>query len=408
MITPPDTRARVIPSVDFVIVGLQPWYIRIGSNCKNIAHEISRHNRVLYINSPLDRRTVSRRSTDPDIARHLQIIRDGLDPFEQVAPNLWVYYPQQILESINWLPSTFLFGLVNRLNNRRLAIDIRKATDHLRFSRYVLFNDNELFRALHLKQLLNPLLYIYYCRDYLRSQPYWKKHGDRLEPVHIRRADLALANSGYLHEYLLRYNPRSYDVGQGCDTTLFNAGTLHPIPDDLMHIARPRIGYVGVLTALRLDLSALSAIARHNPEWQLVLVGPEDEAFRQSDLHTLSNVHFSGRKPITELPAYIQHFDVCLNPQLINDLTIGNYPLKIDEYLNMGKPTVATRTRTMEMFRDQVYLADAAEEYPELVEQALQENTAEREQERIRFASGHTWEQSVQRIYDAINAQLTN
>ena len=40
-----------------VIVGIQAWDIEIGSNCKNIAVEMSRHNRVLYVNSPLDRIT---------------------------------------------------------------------------------------------------------------------------------------------------------------------------------------------------------------------------------------------------------------------------------------------------------------------------------------------------------------
>ncbi|MEJ7660035.1 MAG: hypothetical protein WKG07_10665 [Hymenobacter sp.] len=43
--------------------------------------------------------------------------------------------------------------------------------------------------------------------------------------------------------------------------------------------------------------------------------------------------------------------------RLLNDITIGNYPLKIDEYLAMGRPVVATRTRAMELFADHVYLA---------------------------------------------------
>ena len=45
----------LIKDRDFIIFGLQPWDIPIGSNCKNMAEEISRHNRVLYVNRPLDR-----------------------------------------------------------------------------------------------------------------------------------------------------------------------------------------------------------------------------------------------------------------------------------------------------------------------------------------------------------------
>ncbi len=45
----------MIQGKDIVIVGLQPWDTEIGSNCKDIAVEMSKNNRVLYVNSPFDR-----------------------------------------------------------------------------------------------------------------------------------------------------------------------------------------------------------------------------------------------------------------------------------------------------------------------------------------------------------------
>ena len=36
---------------DFIITSLQPWDIEIGSTIKNTALEISKNNRVLYINT---------------------------------------------------------------------------------------------------------------------------------------------------------------------------------------------------------------------------------------------------------------------------------------------------------------------------------------------------------------------
>lgn len=41
---------------DFIITSLQPWDMPIGSNAKDIALEISKQNRVLYINTPLDKK----------------------------------------------------------------------------------------------------------------------------------------------------------------------------------------------------------------------------------------------------------------------------------------------------------------------------------------------------------------
>ncbi len=60
----------------------------------------------------------------------------------------------------------------------------------------------------------------------------------------------------------------------------------------------------------------------------------------------------SDAKKPEQTAAYIHHFTICINPQLVNPLTIGNYPRKIDEYLASGKPVVATATQAMEMFRE--------------------------------------------------------
>ena len=156
------------------------------------------------------------------------------------------------------------------------------------------------------------------------------------------------------------------------------------------------------MLSLRLDLEVLEYIAENRPEWNLVLVGPEDDAFKASRLHQLSNVHFLGNKTADELPSYLGCFDVAINPQVINPVTIGNYPRKIDEYLVMGKPTVATRTEAMSVFADYTYLAKNMEEFIICIEKALEEDTEERRQQREMFAKQHTWENNVKEIVIAI------
>lgn len=39
---------------DFIITSLQPWDLEIGSTIKNTALELSKKNRVMYINTPMD------------------------------------------------------------------------------------------------------------------------------------------------------------------------------------------------------------------------------------------------------------------------------------------------------------------------------------------------------------------
>src|SRR5690606_29560760 len=128
-------------------------------------------------------------------------------------------------------------------------------------------------------------------------------------------------------------------------------------PDELKNISEPIIGYIGSISSVRLDINIIKNLAVNNPEWTIVLVGPQDEEFKESDIHRIKNIFFIGPKAIKDLPAYIKSFDVCINPQTLNILTIGNYPRKIDEYLAVGKPVVATATEAMKEFEDYVFLA---------------------------------------------------
>ncbi len=222
-----------------------------------------------------------------------------------------------------------------------------------------------------------------------------------MEPQLIAKSHVCVANSTYLANYCKKFNPHAYYVGQGCELSIFThieEGT----PNDIQGIATPIIGYVGALQSLRLNIDTIAYIAESHPEWSVVLVGPEDDEFKASRLHQISNIHFLGSKPAQALPAYIQAFQVCINPQIVNQVTIGNYPRKIDEYLAVGKPVVATKTEAMHIFSDYTYLADSKEEYVYLINKALTENNEVLAQQRKQFALSHTWENSVADIYQAI------
>ncbi len=392
----------IIKSRDFIVFGLQPWDIPIGSNCKNIAVEFARHNRVLYVNRPLDRISRWRNKGDVQTKNRMESLRTGKNLLTKVSENLWVLNPPVVLESVNFLPPGFLYNFLNRANCKRLAKQINKAAEELSFHQSLLFIDNDFFNGQFLAEYLKPHFFIYYIRDYLRSQSYFIRHGNKAEPAIMHKANAVAANSKYLANYASRYTATVADVGQGCDVEDF----LHKpaqIPDDIKHIPHPIIGYCGSLTATRLDIDLISFIALSKPAWQIVLVGPEDEDFAKSALHRLTNVHFTGSKPAAMLPAYTHAFDVCINPQLLNQMTIGNYPRKVDEYLAAGKPVVATKTEAMEMFGNMVYLCENGEAYVQHIAEALNEPAdGTLEQERIALGRSHTWQASVRLIYELI------
>ena len=392
----------MIKNRDIVIVGLQPWDIEIGSNCKNIAAEFAKNNRVLYVNAPLDRFTAIKQKEKPSIQKRINIIAGNQPDVIKIESNLWNLYPRCKIESISSLKYNFIFDILNKRNNKIFAREIQKAINELGFKDFILFNDSDMLRSFYLKEILKPKTYVYYTRDNLVSMAYWKKQGIRIEAKHMKKADLVVANSTYLSKLAKEFNPKSFYVGQGCDVSAFNPQNVKGIPEDIKDIKGPIIGYIGALLTVRLDIGIIIHIAKERPDWSVVLVGPEDENFKKSELHQLSNVHFLGNKNGDELPNYLSVFDVAINPQVLNDLTIGNYPRKIDEYLAMGKITVATKTEAMSVFAEHTYLANNKEEYIELIDKALKENSPEKEKARIKFADEHTWENNVKEIYKYI------
>lgn len=385
---------------NFIVFGLQAWDIDIGSTCKYTALEISRKNRVLFVNPPLIRSALFKNKKNQQVVKRVNVLNGKEPDLVQISSTLWVLYPKTVIESINWIPFHPLFNILNRMNECRFASKIKNAADSLSFNNYIILDDNSMNIGFYLKDLLKPSLFIYLLRDAVTLVAYHAKHGSRLEPKIIEKSDFTVTNSHFFCDYAKKFNVNSYMIGQGCDLTLFQDphGNV-PIPEDINPIPHPIIGYTGALTTIRLDIEILAHVAKSMPDYSIVLVGPEDEKFQHSELHHLKNVFFLGRKNPEELPGYVKAFDVAINPQIINPITDVNYPLKIDEYLAMGKPVVATRTTFMDYFKNITYLALTKQDYPVLIKKAIIEDSPLLVSMRKEVANEHSWENFVNKIY---------
>lgn len=372
-----------------MITGLQSWDIPIGSNAKNIALEISRHNRVLYVNPPASVVGIGRRPK-PGIRR--------------ISQTLWVVDLPVVLLPVNVIGNNKMFDIINGFNNYIYGRSILRVVRELDLHNYIHINDNDIFRGRYLKRYLKPKLEIYYRRDWLFEVQYWKRQGPRLEAELCAESDLVLSNSPHLAQTVQQFNPRSYYIGQGVDLSSFLLGKNYELPADLAAVARPVVGYAGAISSLRLDAQLICDIARLRPDYTFVMVGPEDTYFSSHLIHELSNVKFLGAKSPEQLPAYIAGFDVCINVQKVNPTTIGNYPRKIDEYLAMGKGVVVTETPTMQIFDGYVSMAVDADGYCHAIDELVASvNDGVLAQRRAEFANSHTWTHSVGVMYDRIS-----
>lgn len=399
----------MIEGKNFLITGSQPWDTQIGSTIKNTAVELSKKNRVIFLNTPLDLKGYYSSHHDPINVYRKEMIKNKLDTVRHLDKTFWVLDCPFLVYPVGQLPNP-LFKIFNKRNNVKIANYLKKKLKEFDFDKYYILTDMDIYRSLYLKELLNPELFIFYKRDQIVTEPYWLKHGYNCEKELVEKSDIVLANSLYFADMFRSWNSNIYDLETGVNLELYNFDAERKIPDDIKPIKKPIIGYTGALLTSRLDIDLLYFLAENRPDYSFVFVGPEDPQFEAHQLHQMKNVYFLGRKEVSELPDYISSFDVCINPQIINHITIGNYPLKIDEYLAMGRPVVATPTETMKhIFSKHSFLPANREEYLTMIDQAIAESyDPEKIKERVTFGQSHSWTNSVGKIYAAIEKTLAS
>ncbi|MGA0567127.1 glycosyltransferase [Rathayibacter sp. KR2-224] len=129
-----------------------------------------------------------------------------------------------------------------------------------------------------------------------------------------------------------------------------------PRPSDLP--AGPIALYVGTLHEDRLDVDLVVRTADALTEGAVVLVGPN--ALTQENTGRLSGhprILLAGARPRDEVPGYLQHANVLIVPHVVDEFTESLDPLKLYEYLAVGRPVVSTAVAG---FRDEARVTTAA------------------------------------------------
>ena len=139
---------------------------------------------------------------------------------------------------------------------------------------------------------------------------------------------------------------------------------------NIIHNNKPIIGYYGALASW-FDYEMIKYLANAKPDYNIVLLGIKyDDSFDKSDLENYSNIFFLGPKDYSVLHNYASHFDVCTIPFLINNITQATSPLKLFEYMALGKPIVTTAMKECKKY-ESVMIANNKEEFVTLIDKAL-------------------------------------
>lgn len=113
-----------------------------------------------------------------------------------------------------------------------------------------------------------------------------------------------------------------------------------PEPEGMQHIARPRLGFFGVVDE-RMDTGLVGALAALRPDWQFVMIGPVVK-IDPATLPRRDNIHWIGGRDYRDLPAHLAHWDLGFMPFALNESTRFISPTKTPEFLAAGLPVVST------------------------------------------------------------------
>lgn len=183
---------------------------------------------------------------------------------------------------------------------------------------------------------------VYDCMDELSQFKGAPREMKGLERLVMRRADVVFTGGLSLFEAKRSCHsnvhafPSSVDVAHFLPARSAQAAE----PSDLAGLARPRIGFFGVIDE-RLDLDLVGRIADIRPDWQFVMIGPVVK-IDPADLPRRRNIHWLGGKEYVALPAYLSGLDIGFMPFALNEATRFISPTKTPEFLAAGLPVVST------------------------------------------------------------------
>jgi UDP-galactopyranose mutase len=168
-----------------------------------------------------------------------------------------------------------------------------------------------------------------------------------------------------------------------------------PDPHDQATIARPRLGFFGVIDE-RCDLDLLKAAADARPDWQFVLIGPVVK-IDPAMLPQGANLHYLGAKPYRDLPHYMAGWHAALLPFARNAATRFISPTKTPEYLAAGLPVVSTSIRDVVTPYGEsglVRIADTPADFVQAIEAALVEDGRATRERADAYLSHMSWDRT--------------
>ncbi len=184
-----------------------------------------------------------------------------------------------------------------------------------------------------------------------------------------RDADLTLFCASLLYENERDQCANSKFIDHGVDADRFEQAGINPSdPADVAAIPRPRVGFIGGIDAHTFWPEMFEQVVKAMPDVHFVMVGASTLPDEWCDL---PNAHFLGQKQYAEVPQYMAACDTLVMPWNRSEWIKACNPIKLKEYLAVGRPIVTTSFHELKNYDGLVRVADDAEGFASAIRDSL-------------------------------------
>lgn len=363
------------------------WYKNRGHIDMQLMRRFARRGTILYVNSIVMQKPklAQGRKFVEKLVRKTKSIFTGL---KNSNAGFWVYSPFTLpVHHLAW---------ARPLNEMLLRCQIRRVVHKLRLNDPIMWVACPAACDTAIK--IKRSFLVYQRTDRFEEYPnvdqdIIRKYDQKLKAC----ADLTLFVSSSLFERERWQCKNALFLDHGVDYDMFAMAEQDPYkPKDIADIPKPIVGFFGAIDDHTSDIPFVEKVVDLLAHVSFVFVGNASSDI--TGLNKRKNVWMLGQKPYEQIPHYGKCFDVAIMPWQQNRWIQVCNPIKLKEYLALGKPIVSTPFTELLKYLDAVYQARTPEEFAVCIKKALREDNNELITARRKIVEKASWESKAQLV----------